>query len=289
MANYRKYGKGKKYYKNRKFKFTKSKLYKYRSSKNQANQIYKLNKKVNLIEKKTAPEIQRIQDNIYDTVFVTNNEPMTNYDNAKSMYKDFLINNTKASFIAMKGDILRPRFLNLYGYFGTVLNPEISGQWATENSKTASDKQLFAAYMRIIVCKLKKSTQLVPSKITQGPDQVISNSNFYDVKPIYGPLKDNITSNMTVIKNKVIKITNSNPSKLYKIRLSAKKLGYIYRKSADGVAGGAYTSGENEIVVYIQYVCPNLLRYQNTGGVNVNVGPSVRFTMSYDFGCVDQN
>lgn len=277
----------KKWYK-KGYPLKKSNIFSKKSAKSQAKQIYALNKKVNKIQKLNAPEIQTVQDNIYDENFTYQLQPITNKDNATVLYKDFLLNTNKACHIDMKGDMLRPRYLNLYGMFGVINDSSLEGDWTVAQTKRLLERQPFTAYLRIIVCRLKSSTQYIPGKITQAPDQNFSADNVYDIKPIYGPLVSDVTANLDIIKNKVIKVNVNNPMKLYKIKISAKKLGYIYRKSTTGML--LDTVGQNEIAIYYQYVCPNVLRYYNTStSTDYKVGPICRFTMSYNFGYIDED
>lgn len=284
------YGKNRKKY-TRKYTKTlkKSNIFKNKSAKSQAKQIYKLNKKVNHIQKLTAPEIQRLQDNIYNINFVDGGGNILVHSNdAVPLFKNYLLDTTKTKHIDLKGCMLRFRYLEIYGLFGCFNDTSLEGDWTISTSKRLIERQPFTAYMRIIIARVKNSTQLVPPKITQAPDQTFNNVNIYDIKPIYGPLIDDVTSNLEIIKNKVIKVNTSNPMKAYKIRLSPKKLGYIYRESADGITLDSV--GKNEIVIYTQYVCPNVLRFESPQTQTYkNVGPVCRLTMNYNFGYIDQN
>lgn len=264
-------------------------IFKNTSSKSQAKQIYKLNKKVNYIQKTTAPEIQQLQDNLRVVSFTDgNSRPILHYNDSMTLYKDFLLNNQRTRYIDMCGDMLRVRYLYLYGLFGVYADTSLEGDWASQPLIREHTKQPFTAYLRLIVCKLKKSVQSVPLKITQDPDELIATgSNYWGIKPINGPLITNLGSQLTVLKDKVIKVNNTNPMKLFKIKLSPKQLGYTYRKPPTGSAGA--TVGENEIVIYYEYVCPNVLQHVDTGGNKINVGPNARFTLNVNYGYIDQN
>ena len=179
MGYNKRYRRYRRYKKN--YTLKKSNIFRKKSAKSQAKQIYSLNRKINKIEKLTAPEIQIIQDNIYDTIFLSNDQPITNKNDALVLYKDFLLNTTKECHIDMNNDIIRPRFLTLYGMFGVMNDSSLEGDWNIAQTKKLLERQPFSAYLRIIVCRLKSSTQMIPGKITQAPDQQFTFSNLYDI------------------------------------------------------------------------------------------------------------
>lgn len=273
----------------------KSNIFRHKSSSSQAKQIYKLNKKVNYIQKATAPEISRFQGNVFNERLVdtSTSEAITNKNGVIPLYKDLLFDNQNVNHITLKGEMLRVRYMYLYGLFETTGSSMLGEEILPGTQRTTMQYMSvpWTAYLRIIVCRLKKSTQTVPTKITQAPDQSYSgsnNRNRYDVKPIIGPLVENISSQLSVIKDKVIKINNNNPSKMYKIKLSPKQLGYIYRKPPEGSV--SETVGQNEILIYYQYVCPHLLRYVNMDtSIDKNLSPTCQFTMNINYGYIDQN
>lgn len=271
----------------------KSNIFKNKSSEAQANQIYKLNKKVNYIQKTTAPEITRYQDNIFNVHFKTDDEQAITHKNGViPLFKDNILKEDNPKHISICGDFIRMRYLQLYGVFDAtsysdVMTDMLAGRSAPEEiNRTLSVP--WTAYLRIIVCKLKRSVQAVPQKITQDPDQTYEDTDHqYDIKPIIGPLINNLSSQLTVLKDKVIKIDNTKPSKMYKIKLSPKQLGYVYRKAPDGLQN---TVGQNELIIYYQYVCPALLRWvSSTYQLDKKLSPISRFTMNVNFGYVDQN
>lgn len=268
---------------------SKSNIFKNKSAKAQAKQIYGINKKIKYIQKVTSPEIQRLQDNLVEKNFVDNTlRPIVHFNSVLPLYKDYLLNADRSRHITIQGNILRVRYIQLYGYFGCIQDATMSGPWQQNESADLITTHPFTAYLRIIVCRLKKSCQAIPLRITQAPDEVIPESeNYYDVKPINGPLISDLTSQLSVIKDKVIKINNTTPGKLYKIKLSPKKLGFIYRKPPAG--SNAATVGENELAIYYQYVCPNVFDYKNLSQTRLNIGPVCRFTMNINYGYLDQN
>lgn len=277
----------KSYYK-KKYKKTlkKSNIFGNKSAKGQAKQIYALSKKIRRIQKETSPELQILQNNILHWEFKTGDQPYNSYANSLVIYRDQLLNSTRDHYIEMKGSILRPRFLNLYGLFGIYNDTTICGDWNISSGKTLEERQPMTAYMRIVVCRIKKGGDKLPLRVTQDTEtDYTSQPMFTDVKPICGPLIHDLTSQLTVLKDKVIKVNTNNPMKMWKIRLSARKLGYIYRKAAHSQA-----VGENEIAIYYHYICPNMLRYYDTTTQSSYViGPHARFTMNYNFGYVDES
>lgn len=278
----------KKYYKKKYYKKTLSKgnIYGKKSAKSQAKQIYALNKKINRIYKETAPEVQICSDNVYAATFTDSQtgDALQQVNFHHQLFENFVLNPSKQYHVDLQGDIMRLRFLNLYGYFGVVNDSSLDGDWAFNTSKRLIEHQPFTAYMRIIVCRMKKGGGRLPGRITQDPNYTQTDT-FYDIKPIYGPLIEGVTSQLDIIKNKVIKVNVNNPFKAFKIHLSAKKLGYVYKKPV-----GAQADGENELAIYYQFLCPYRLKYYNTGtGATCYVGPHCRFTMNYTLGYVDQN
>ena len=228
---------------------TKRNIFGHKSAKSQAKQIYRLNKKINYIQKTTAPEICRYQNEVFLENMTDYNNALVHKNGVKSLFKDVMLNTSLDRHIEMNGDMLRMRYLELYGYFGTTNAHDITtDMWggSTPTPVYVTDTHPWTAYLRIIVCKLKKSVQSVPLKITQEPDHNYGtgNINNYDVKPIIGPLINDLSSQLTVIKDKVIKIDNRNPNKLYKIKLYPKRLGYIYRNPPAG--SNASTVGQND-------------------------------------------
>lgn len=276
----------KKYYKKT---LSKSNIFKNKSAKSQAGQIYSINKRIKYIQKVTAPEIQRIQDNLINRDFTdVNHYPITHYNSAISIYKDYLLNAERDRHINMEGNILRARYLQLYGFFGCYSDQSLTGDWVPNPNYQLTARQPFTAYLRIIVCKLKKSCQAVPQAITQAPDEVIpENASYWDVKPISGPLITDLTSQLVVLKDKIIKVNPNNPMRMYKMRFTPKQLGYTYRRPPEGAQ--PTTVGSNELIIYYQYVCPNVLQYMNQEQQLVRVGPVCRFTMNINYGYVDQN
>lgn len=269
-------------------------IFKNTSSKSQAKQIYKLNKKVNYIQKTTAPEIQKFQANVFNVPLMAGiDDAITNKNGVLPIFKDLLLNNTNPNFITIKGEMLRSRYMYLYGLFQATSINDLTADYlaglAHSDPVYRSIYVPWTAYLRIIVCRLKKSTQLIPTKITQAPDQNYNDNGVnYDVKPIIGPLIENVSSQLSIIKDKVIKIDNTKPQKMYKIKLNPKQLGYIYRKAPEGSVSG--TAGQNEIIVYYQYVCPKLLQYVNTGlTLDKKMSPLCHFTMNINYGYIDQN
>lgn len=271
----------KKYYK-KSYKKTlkKGNIFRNKSAKGQAKQIYALNKKINYIQKTTKPEMCISNNNIFYKRFVDNDShPSSEVSERCFIYKDNVL-----PHITLNGDMLRPKFLKLFGMFGIYNDTTIEGDWATASNRKIIERQPMSAYIRIIVCRLKQSgVQNPPGMITQLNPNDANNSTMRDLYPINGPLIEDVTSALDILKSKVIKVDNNKNVRSWSIKLNSKKLGYIYKKPFQGSVNPL---GQNELVVYYHFVQPATLRYMNQS-TNISIGPQCFFTMNYNIGYYD--
>lgn len=292
------YQRSKKNYKKR-GKLTKGKIFGNKSAKSQAKQIYALNKKVNYIQKTTKPELKIHTRNLYYKRFIdTNSRPVITDNSRTFLYSGHALNSevegvpdedAGTGCIKMHGELMRIKHIKFFGQFGVYNDSTLCGDWALSPSKQLIERQPFTAYIRIVVCRLKKGGGRTPDTIMQqNPHEGDLSGTAYDCSyPVLGPLVQNITSQYDVLKSKVVKVDVTKPMKLFKFKLSTKKLGYTYRRPVDETNVNA--AGQNEIAIYYQYVCPSLLRYITSGTDYVNIGPQVLFSMNYSIAYVDQN
>lgn len=277
----------------RKYKKTlkKSNIFSRRSPKAQAKQIYSLNKKVNYIQRTTKPELQVKNGNIMYQRFLNNGQPEIFHHQRWFLYEDVIMNaNTPAtSRINLQGSMMRVKSIKLFGQFGVYNDTSLSGPWAVQTSKNLIENDPSTAYLRIVVCRMKKGGGKTPTDIFyENPNENALGGTAYDCSyVINGPLQKGVSAQLDIIKDKKIKVDISHPYKLYSMKLSAKKLGYIYRKPVD--TSPAATSGENELIIYTYYCCPALLNYQSPQGVTTSVGPQCYATMNYNICYTDQN
>ena len=257
----------------------KGNIFKNKSSRSQARQIYALNKKVNYIQKTTKPEMCLSNSSIVYHRFTSSNMPVNEYHDKFYLYRDNILPN-----ITINGDMFRVKFIKLFGMFGIYNDTTLEGEWSVSTSKNLVERQPMSAYIRIVVCRLKQagmSYSDVIQRITTPNPRSDDNdlSTMRDLYPINGPLIEDITSNYKILKNKVIKVSNNNAIKSWSIKLSSKQLGWYYKKSVSGPT----TFGQNEIIVYWQYVQPATLRYENpTSQISRSIGPQGFFTCNHN-------
>lgn len=197
---YRKYNTYyKKKYGYRKKKFTKFNLYKNRSSKSQAYQIYNLNKKINMIEKKTKPEIKPDFINVFN---LSNLTPAANAVLKRTYNFDF------SSVI--KGNLLRLQNICLYGNFNAYDN-------------NSSDTTTYTTYLRLIIVQAKTGGQAPPTELLQ---------NYNDMTFTRSPLCQGFSQTVKLIYDKLYYITNDRNSRNIKVNLK-KRLDNIRRRLVD--------------------------------------------------------
>lgn len=270
MAFY-KYGK-KNYGKKRYYRKTlkKSNIFSKKSAKSQAKQIYALNKKINRIEYKTKPEIICKDCYMWSSVDKGYSEsaPQSEFHTYSYLYEENLFNASKINY-QMKGNMLRPYNITLYGSFQNCLYEY--------NLDGTPLKVPLTGYLRIIVCKLDGGNQ------GRYPVQITKNfSSETDYGLINGPLVSDITASLKIVKDKVIKIDEEHPCKLWRIKIKSPG---TYRT---GEYYGNPPAFKNEYLVYYQLYTPLQLRVEYSG-VPRWPGPVQVFTSSVKFAFTDEN
>lgn len=170
-------------YKKRSYKkknFSRFNLYKHRSSKSQAYQIYKLNKKVNYIERKTKPEID-----IYNMSMFSNPVELT-ANNVSSRYYTITPSDD------IKGNLMRLQNLQVWGNLNST---------STDN---------FTAYMRILIVQQKVSDQAILTNILYKPN---------DILMCKSPLINGFSQTSRLLYDKLYKIDSDNSGTNFKIKL----------------------------------------------------------------------
>lgn len=279
----------------RKYKKTlkKSNIFSKKSAKSQAKQIYALNKKVNYIQKTTKPELQIRNYNIWYKRFLDANSRPKLFESARLFFYEerAMSENTPLyNRIVLQGSMMRVKFIKFFGQFGVYNDTSISGQWNQAADKTLSENDPSTAYLRIIVCRMKKGGGRTPEDILyENPNEGVAGETAYDCSyVINGPLQRDVSGQLDIIKDKKVAVNISHPLRQFTFKLNAKKLGYIYRKHAE--SSPEVASGENELLIFYYFCCPALLKYTNVGtGTTIPIGPQCYFSLNYNIGYIDQN
>lgn len=252
----------------------KSNIYGKTNAKSQAKQIYALNKKVNKIQKLTAPEINTWHGNIitYRTQYGQGPDNDQVHIQRNLIFRGSIFQQGRS----MSGDLFRTRKLTLYGCFAQYAPPTLENDWVTNTNYRLAVQAPKTAYLRIVICRLNKAGAIAPENIfSDSPAEVGGSGN--DLTTIFGPLQNGITTSMTVIKDKVLKLSPTKDAKGYKIGLHP---GVIRKNTFENSVSGEHNY-ENEIVVYTAYAAPTMLTYVSNQGAVYKVGPTCFFTMNY--------
>lgn len=234
----------KKYYKKNTLK--KGNIFKNKTAKSQAGQIYALKKKVNNLAYHIKPETI-IQDcvllnRVFTTDGVQGSYGVNEYHNSIEVYKSRLFSVAHCNY-AIKGTKLRPYNFTIYGEFGNKNFGHVMNDDVFLNSP-------LTGYLRIIVCKLIGQQGSLPFQITRS----LQGAQTVDFGLINGPLVKDVTSSLKIVANRVIKIDNQHPSKMFKIVV--KNPGVVKVNGPNSGYVGAY---DNDYMIYFQYFCPDAL------------------------------
>lgn len=262
---------------NKKRVLKKSQIFSKKSAKSQAKQIYYLNKKINYVNKKVSPEIDTMTTDIIYKTENFNNKPLKYSNGRIALFRGYL-NNSRDSdshfyfSIDDNVDIIKVKNICLYGDFGFSEYNSVSGQYAVIPNSDITAQSPHVAYMRFIVCQTFSGGDDFPTRLTTDIVKDSEDSAFVDTTLINGPLIRGLKKRFKVLKQKIIKITPTNPRKLYKIYIP----GFTYKK-----VNGSYKSGE--IFIYYQYVCPAMLQYTDTTvipNITTKISPEVHWSMN---------
>lgn len=275
------------YYKNtkkknnfyRRTKFSKFNLYTHRSSKNQANQIYALNNKVNKIEKLTKPEVRSRTCELCNHLFTTDGNlgsyGVKEWHTMIYLYSERLFSEHYAGY-QLQGGTMRPQNITIFGSF------------ENKNHNAVVDGKLYncpqTGYLRLILCRLIGGNQgRYPDMITRpyNWDEETANPE-PDIGLITGPLVKNASSGLKIVKNKIIKINVRDPVKMFKFTI----------KNPGTYRVGPYRNSEpafkNEYLLYIQYYCPVQFFADGYTGQQP-VAPIQRINSGIKFAFVDES
>ena len=247
---YVKKGFKKRYYNRRRYALKKNNIFKYKSAKSQAKQIYALNKKVNKIAYQFKPEVYTPSCVMFKRHMTTDGtstaDGVSEWHTNIQVFKNNLFAADKCNYL-MKGDNLRPYNFTIYGNFGNK-NLSYVVNSGTEAS-SAVDVPL-TGYLRIVVCKLVGQQYFLPLQVTQSFDP---NANDYGL--INGPLIKDVSRSLKIVKNMVIKVDQKDPQKMFKI--TVKNPGVI----SAGAGTGTYVPStyNNDYMVYFQYWIPDAI------------------------------
>lgn len=263
-------------YYNKKYPLKKSNIFSKKSAKSQAKQIYALNKKINNIEKRTKPETITQKNVFCNRLFTVDglygSYGVKEWHTRLYLYEDILLNADQCNY-QIKGHMLRPYNITISGLFENKNhNVELNGKILTPP---------LTGYLRFIVCKLVGGNQSrYPERITQS-----YSPNTDDIGLIMGPLINNVSASLKVIKNKVIKIDNVKDSRLFKIKI---KNPGTYRIGVVNETAAVLPAFKNEYLVYVQYFCPDQMFLDGYEGQQP-VAPIQRLTSGIKFAFVDES
>lgn len=254
----------KKYYRKRQYKknLSKSNIFGKKTAKSQAKQIYALNKKINYIRKTTSPETKTFENVLLYFDSLQGQNLITHDHRRLCLYKDRILNRAFTHSLDIDGDLLRVKKIYLYGMFALKdfrsRGYEVAGSSAVGYAnKIDSYYNPECGYLRLTICRLIKASSNFPVRITSDLENIgntITTSESIPVNTLIGPLKSGITSQLQIVKTKLIKLKPSDTCKAFKIKLSnTKKCNLNYRISS---LNGAEQFQQGEIVVYVDYVAP---------------------------------
>lgn len=187
----------------RRYNYSKMNLYTRRSSKQQAMQIYNLNRKVNQLQYTTKPEIK-----IYNFQLQTQVGDLCNY-----------------TFGAMTP---LGNFLN--GLQGRLCRTQDISVWFTLYMNPTATNTTFTTTTRIVIYQLRTGNNQLPTlpeqlfNITQQERESSNDSlkKQYFMKAIFGPLQSGISSEFKILRDFKISISGQNQQRRCK-RVKIKK------------------------------------------------------------------
>lgn len=193
MAGYKRNYKKRNYKKNSKKKtFSRFNTYKNRSAKSQAYQIYKLNKKVNYINKKNSPEIHNWQCVPQDHQF--------NNMNTLNTHQCNLVATTRYGYI--DGNFGQQNYI--WDFVGDQqFNCKRIKIWGTVHKEldTTIDKYGFNGplFVRLAVVQARGS------KVIDVSDYIASNQTTGDMSQIFNPVQKGLTKDWVILYDHVYK------------------------------------------------------------------------------------
>lgn len=247
---YRRYRRYKRFYRSFKRTLRKNNIFANKSAKSQARQIYALNRKINYIQKRNAPEIVKKS---FRFLNFASSQPTTVHK--VYLYKDKLFNAEVGNY-EMSSDVIRPHSIKFNCVIG--LCPHALRFRAEDTAEMSSDYDYLAeqpttVYFRIILGYVKSGGVAIGNPIVNLGDPAAP-IGFQNMSVINGPLVEHFTQNCWLVNQKIIKVDRTNPTKSFVMKLYGKKL-MNYQKSVNDVAA-LYNLGKGELVMWIQTLSP---------------------------------
>lgn len=262
----------KRVYKKRKT-LRKGNIFKNKSAKSQAKQIYALSKKVNRVYRNLSPEIiikecglinKRFDDGVLHA-----ESPLQEWHYQHYLYEEKLLGALTETppkgpgcGYEIKGDMIKVRNITIRGTFQICNNYNSYGEGRP-------------SYLKLILCRCKESNQgRFPGQITKP---YISGQN--DMGLINGSLIEGISAGLKFVKVMVLKVDKDEPAKNFKINIK-----YPGNYRVGPYSGNAKPCFKNEYLLYYQYLCPYPML---NGGDQGIIGPFCSLQSSIKFAFTD--
>lgn len=247
MVRRRYYRRRRGYRRGRRYAISRYNTFRYRSSKAQANQIYRINKKVNRIERETKPEIKTW---------------LQSYSFNVGDYCNYAFGSlTQGQNFQFDGRLCRMQ--NVNAWFVIFKDPGIVGT------------KEFTATARIVVYQLREMSSSVPStpntifNITpaerDSTDQQVRKNAW--MRAIYGPLVSGISARVKILRDFKMTLSPVRERVAKKIVLKNKQIGNIERSN---VESGVYNRGT------IYWVCITSLNASDIAAAALKLQSNVK-------------
>lgn len=264
-------------YRKKKKTLSKARIFGKKSAKSQAKQIYALNKKVNYIQKTTAPETKVFKNVLFYFDNLSGGNLLSEYHHRFDLYKERILNTSLKKYLEIDGNLLRVKNIYIYGYFGLK-----SWTYLTTTTPQTELNVPKDAYLKVTVARVIKGSTNYPNTLYESLPNISStgtDAQFDEGVPISyinGPMKDGITSQIQILKKKVIHITPAKTSKMMKIKLyNSRKCNLNYR-----IGEGSPRDNQGEIFIYVDFISPVSL-YRTDVNPPVMVAPRVVAQFNY--------
>lgn len=237
----------------RRTKMTKSNLYNKRSAKQQAMQIYRVNKKLNNYISKNRLEVQQKRFNIIEDQFIENGEINPTYRGTRLLYNNYLLEPANQNaYIGIVNNCINARKLKLSGYFGICPTEQLITKVSESSSFKMDTPYPSDVWLRMIICTNKQASGRVPDYLTQSTNDTTV-KGVKDQSLINGPLIKNLKTALTVLKHKIIHLDLNHPQKMFKITVNLPN--YVRRVEGQSI----YAYGKGEVIIYYQLLIPMAL------------------------------
>lgn len=266
----------KRYYYRKGKALKKSSIFGNKSAKGQARQIYALNKKVNYIQKRNAPEIIK---NIGVLCNYSSTVPTTNLH--LNFYKDRLFHIDYGKY-TMVSDVIRPHSIKFSGIIGLCPQSMMIKSDPDSDDYEYLDNANSTVYYRILMGFCKSGAQPILNPIENIAGGTALDAGFHNMSVINGPLKEHFTQNLWLVKQKIMHVDKYHPTKSFVIKLNSKKL-MNYQKSINNIVGDN-NLGKGELCIWIQTLNPT---WNNTYTHIAERAPETYCHIDYSISFVD--